>query len=155
MHATTKADGSEVCAEELMSTPVVAVTTGHSLATAWETMRERHVHHLVVLDRQRLAAVLDDRTVAARWPAGGPEEAYSIKVGDVASRGAWSVLPDEPASAVARVMTEARCDAVPVVTAAGVLLGLVTATGLVAAVARVGLPSSAVGLGDTVGSCRE
>jgi CBS-domain-containing membrane protein len=73
MHATTKADGSEVRAGQLMSTPVVAVTTEHS------------------------------------------------------------------------------CDAVPVVTAAGVLLGLVTATDLVAAVARVGLPSSAVGLGDRVG----
>ena len=151
MHATTKADGSEVCAEQLMSTPVVAVTTEHSLAAAWGAMRERRVHHLVVLDKNRLAAVLDDRTMAARWPAGGPDVAYSVKVGDLMSRGARSVLPDEPASAVARVMTEARCDAVPVVTAAGVLSGLVTATDLVAAVARVGLSSSAVGLGYRVG----
>jgi CBS domain-containing protein len=152
VHATTKSDGSEVRAEQLMSTPVVAVTTEHSLAAAWEAMRERRVHHLVVLDNNRLAAVLDDRTMAARWPAGGPEVAYSIKVGDLVSRGAWSVLPDEPASAVARVMTQAHCDAVPVVTAGGVLLGLVTATDLVAAVAEVGLPSSTVGLGGRVGS---
>jgi CBS-domain-containing membrane protein len=136
MQPTTKADGSEACAENLMSTPVIAVTTGHSLAAAWEAMRERRVHHLVVLDGHRLAGVLDDRTVAARWPAGGPDVAYLTKVGDVVSRGAWSVLPDEPASGVARVMAEAHCDAVPVVTVAGVLLGLVTATDLVAAMAR-------------------
>jgi CBS-domain-containing membrane protein len=143
MHARTKADGSEVSAERLMSTPVVAVTTEHSLAAAWEAMRERRVHHLAVLDEHHLVAVLDDRTVAARWPAGGPDLAHSVKVGDVVSRGAWSVLPDEPASAVARVMTEAHCDAVPVVTAAGVLLGLVTATDLVAAVARGAVPVAA------------
>jgi CBS-domain-containing membrane protein len=143
MHARTKADGSEVSAERLMSTPVVAVTTEHSLAAAWEAMRERRVHHLAVLDEHHLVAVLDDRTVAARWPAGGPDLAHSVKVGDVVSRGAWSVLPDEPASAVARVMTAAHCDAVPVVTAAGVLLGLVTATDLVAAVARGAVPVAA------------
>jgi CBS domain-containing protein len=67
--------------------------------------------------------------------------AYSIKVGDVVSRGAWSVLPDEPASAVAKVMTETHCDAVPVVTAAGDLLGLITATDLVAAVACGAVPA--------------
>ncbi|HEY7101447.1 MAG TPA: CBS domain-containing protein [Mycobacteriales bacterium] len=143
MHATAKAEGREVCAEDLMSSPVVAVTTGHNLAAAWEAMRERRVHHLVVLEGHRLAGVLDDRTIAARWPAGGPEVVYSTRVGDLVSRGAWSVLPDEPASAVARVMTEAHCDAVPVVTAAGVLLGLVTATDLVAAVARGAVPVAA------------
>jgi CBS domain-containing protein len=136
MNVTTRADGPEVCAGQLMSTPVVAVTTEHSIAAAWEAMRERRVHHLVVLDGHRLAAVLDDRTLAARWPAGGPDVAHSIKVGDVVSRGVRSVLPDQPASAVARVMTEGRCDAVPVVTAPGVLVGLVTATDLIAAVAR-------------------
>jgi CBS domain-containing protein len=133
-------EGPEFCAETLMSTPVVAVTTEHSVAAAWEAMRQRRVHHLVVLDEHGLTAVLDDRTLAARWPAGGPEIAYSVKVGGLVSRGVRSVLPDQPASAVARVMTEGRCDAVPVVTAAGALVGLVTATDLVAGVARGVLP---------------
>ena len=136
-------DGSEVCAEQLMSTPVLAVTVEHSLAAAWEAMRERRVHHLVVLDQIGLAAVLDDRTLAAQWPAGGPEVAYSVKVGDLVARGVRSVLPDEPVSAVARIMTEGRCDAVPVVTAAGILLGLVTAADLVAAVACGAVPVAA------------
>ena len=38
------------------------------------------------------------------------------------------MLPDDPASAVAEVMTETHCDAVPVVTPAGDLLGLITTT---------------------------
>jgi CBS-domain-containing membrane protein len=50
------------------------------------------------------------------------------------------VRPDQPATAVAGVMADGHCDAVPIVNAAGVLLGLVTATDLVAAVARAALP---------------
>ena len=51
--------------------------------------------------------------------------------------------PDQPATAVARAMADGHCDAVPVVTVAGVLLGLATATDLVAAVARGALPVAA------------
>jgi CBS domain-containing protein len=133
----------EITAGELMSSPVVAVTTGHSVASAWEAMRTRGVHHLVVLDQHGLAGVLDDRTLAARWPAGGPEAPHSVTVGHLISGGVWCVLRDQPASAVARIMTEGHCDAVPVVTTAGILLGLVTATDLVAAVARAAVPVAA------------
>jgi CBS-domain-containing membrane protein len=133
-------DVSEVTAAELMSSPVVAVTADHSVAAAWEAMRERGVHHLVVLDQLGLAAVLDDRTLAAHWPAGGPEAPHAAKVGELVARGVRSVLPDQPASVVARTMTEGHCDAVPVVTPAGILVGLVTAIDLVTAVARGALP---------------
>lgn len=132
-----------VTAAQLMSSPVIAVTADHSLAAAWAAMRERGVHHLVVLDQHGLAAVLDDRTVAAYWPAGGPEASRSARVGDLVARGMRCVLSDQPAAAVARIMTEGRCDAVPVVTSAGILLGLVTATDVVAAVARAAIPVAA------------
>jgi len=62
---------SQATAEELMTTPVIAVTVDHSVAAAWEAMRERRLHHLVVLDEDGLVAVLDDRMLAAHWPAGG------------------------------------------------------------------------------------
>jgi len=128
---------------ELMTTPVIAVTVGHSVAAAWEAMRVRGIHHLVVLGEQGLAAVLDDRTLAVHWPAGGPEAPHSACVGDVVTRGVRSVRPDEPASAVARVMADGHCDAVPVVTAAGMLVGLVTATDLVTAIAHGAVPVAA------------
>ncbi|HEY6746339.1 MAG TPA: CBS domain-containing protein, partial [Mycobacteriales bacterium] len=129
-------DTSPVSAEQLMSTPVVGVTADHSLAAAWAAMHEQHVHHLVVLDEYGLSAVLDDRTVLAEWPASGPEAPHRRLVRDVVQHGVRCVGPDEPAAAVARVMTESRCDAVPVVSRNGMVLGLVTATDLVAAVAR-------------------
>jgi CBS domain-containing protein len=136
-------DISQPTAEELMTTPVIAVTVDHSVTAAWEAMRARRVHHLVVLDEHGLAAVLDDRTLAVHWPAGGPEAAHSARVGDLSPRGVRCVRPDQPATEVARIMADDHCDAVPVVTVAGMLLGLVTATDLVAAVARGALPVAA------------
>jgi CBS-domain-containing membrane protein len=137
-----------VSAEQLMSTPVVGVTSEHSLAAAWAAMRESRVRHLAVLDEYGLSAILDDRTVLAEWPAGGPDAPHRRKVGDVVRHGVRSVSPDEPAAAVARVMVESHCDAVPVITRSGVILGLVTATDLVSAIAR-----EAVSVAPGVGSC--
>lgn len=122
-------------AGELMSTPVVAVTLDHSLAAAWEAMRQRRVHHVAVLDDLGVAAILDDRSVAAEWPSEGPDAPHRRRVGDIVERGIRCVLPEAPAATVARTMVDAGCDAVPVVTVTGVLVGLVTSTDVVAAVA--------------------
>ncbi len=124
-----------VTAGELMSTPVIAVTVDHSLAAAWEAMRRQRTHHVAVLHEGRVIAVLDDRTVAAEWPAGGPDAPHRRRVGDVVQPGVPCVLPTTPAALVARTMIEAGCDAVPVVDPAGAPIGLVTSTDLVAAVA--------------------
>ena len=125
-----------VTAAQLMSGPVIAVTTEHSLAVAWETMRQRRVHHVAVLAEDGLSAVLDAVTLAGHWPAGGPEAPHEHRVGEVVTHGVRCADPDDPATEVARLMVDGGCDAVPVVTATGVLLGLVTATDIVAAVAR-------------------
>lgn len=50
-------------------------------------------------------------------------------------RGVSCVLPTTPAALVARTMVEAGTDAVPVVDPTGDLIGLVTSTDLVVAVA--------------------
>ncbi|MFL6128603.1 MAG: HPP family protein [Mycobacteriales bacterium] len=139
-------------AARLTSTPVVAVTIDHSLATAWEAMRERRLHHVAVLDGAGFAAVLDDRSVAAEWPSGGPDAPHRRRVGDAVRREVRCVLPDTPAAEVAQVMVDACCDAVPVVTSTGVLVGLVTSTDLVAAVAAGAVVAgSLAGAGQEVG----
>lgn len=119
-----------------MSSPVSAVTCDHTLAAAWEAMRRQGLHHLLVMDRYGLSAVLDDRTLAAAWPSGGPEAPHRHTVGEIVRHGVRSVGVDDRLDAVARVMVEGGCDAVPVVADSGAVLGLVTATDIVAAVAR-------------------
>ena len=108
------------------------------------------MHHLVVMDQYGLASVIDDRTVAAHWPAGGAATPHEVTIGPLVEHGVACVPPDEPAAAVARVMTAGRCDAVPVVSATGVLLGLVTATDIVAAVARTAVPVAAAPRSDAL-----
>ena len=80
-------------------------------------------------------AVLDERTVAAECPAGGPDASHRRRVGDIVRRGASCALPETPAAIVAWIMVETGTDAVPVVDRSGALIGLVTSTDLVAAVA--------------------
>src|SRR5215203_5931469 len=50
-----------------------------------------------------LAAVLDDRTLSAQWPSGGPEAPHRRKVGELVRHGVQCVGPDEPAATAARV----------------------------------------------------
>jgi CBS domain-containing membrane protein len=133
--ASQPAPATRLTAAEVMSTPVMAVTPEHSLIAAWEAMRARGVHHVVVLSSGRVTAVLDDRTVAARWPAGGPEAAHRMFVGDLVEWGVHCVRPDASVTVIAQVMRRTRSDGVPVVTTCGELVGLVTATDLVAALA--------------------
>jgi CBS domain-containing protein len=118
-----------------MSTPVVAVTPQHSLADAWEAMRARGVHHLAVVEDMQIVAVLDDRAIAVAWPVGGPEVPHQRLVSDIIERGVYCVLPETSVAVVAQVMRQSGSDAVPVVDSGGLLLGLVTATDLVALLA--------------------
>jgi CBS domain-containing protein len=66
---------------------------------------------------------------------GGPDASHRRFVGDVVSHGVHCVRPDASIRVVAQVMRRTRSDAVPVITAAGELVGLVTATDLVAVLA--------------------
>jgi CBS domain-containing protein len=127
--------GRQWTAAEVMSTPVVAVSLQHSLIEAWEAMRARRMHHVAVVDGTRIVGVLDDRAVAAAWPAGGPEAPHVRRVADVLASGVCCVLPEVSVTVVAQVMRRGGCDAVPVVDAGGQLVGLVTATDLVAVLA--------------------
>lgn len=47
--------------EEVMSTDVETVKPDESAEVAWNRMRVRRVHHLVVLDRKRVVGIISDR----------------------------------------------------------------------------------------------
>jgi predicted transcriptional regulator len=83
--AATRADtrcgaAGALTVAEVMSMPVTTIGPQDSLAAAWDAMRRRGVVHIAVVDRGRVVAVLDAWTVAARWPAGGPEIAHRVAV---------------------------------------------------------------------------
>ena len=46
---------------EIMSTSLATVAANTPADVAWETMRGRRIHHLVVMDGKRIAGILSDR----------------------------------------------------------------------------------------------
>lgn len=133
-------------AEQVMSRVLVTVDCTESPLMAWEFMRRAGVHHLPVLDRgSRLVGILTRQQVAAHW-SGGPEELSRRKVGDlVARKRVQKVQPELPLPKVAEAVLDSECDAVAVIGPEGVLIGLVTATDVLAAVAGRIAPAAETG----------
>lgn len=123
-------------AADVMSRMLVTVEPTESPLLAWELMRRSEVHHLPVVDRQgKVLGVVTRETIAAHW-GGGPEVLGARPVGDlVAGERRPRVCPDTPLPRVAATMLDARCDAVPVVSPDGTLLGLITSVDLLAVLA--------------------
>ncbi|MFG1969068.1 HPP family protein [Nonomuraea fuscirosea] len=121
-------------AGQVMSRVLVAVKPEESPLMAWELMRRAGVHHLPVVDGRRVLGVLTREELATSW-SGGPQEQSTRQVGDLLRRARTArVRPETPLSQVAAVMLDAGVDAVPVVSADG-LVGLITARDVLAAVA--------------------
>ncbi|HEX4815454.1 MAG TPA: CBS domain-containing protein [Nonomuraea sp.] len=121
-------------AEQVMSRILVAVRPEESPLMAWELMRRADVHHLPVVDGERVLGILTREQLAASW-SGGPQEQSTRQVRTLFGRERKPLVrPDTPLARVAAVMLDAGCDAVPVLSDDG-LVGMVTARDVLAAVA--------------------
>lgn len=121
---------------EVMSRPVLGVTTRATLAEALDLLVEAGVRHLVVIDEtDRCAGILSDRTVAAIW-AQDPTALVRIPVGIVLDAQAPTVEVGATVNEAARVMGDAGLDAVAVITGDGLPVGIVTSADLIALLSR-------------------
>lgn len=122
-------------ARDVMSTPVVTISAHKTLWDAWSLMYRVGLRRLVVLDGTRCVGVIDDRRLALEWPR-GPSGELARKVRDVISGRVRCVLPDTPISELAGIMVRYHVEALPVVTPAGGVVGLVSASDLLLVLAR-------------------
>jgi CBS domain-containing protein len=120
---------------EVMSAPALSVAPDASVAAAWALMQRSGLRHLVVCRGDRCVGLIDDRSVFAQWPM-GPLALRRHCVGELMRPSTSCVLADAPISEVALVMARDRIDAVPVVELDGTLVGIVTASDVIAAVSR-------------------
>lgn len=90
----------------------------------------------VVCDAARVVAVVSQPTLAMWWPSGGPLEMRRRQVRDVIDRGTPTLHADAAAHEAAELIIRFKVEGIPVVTAGGKLLGLVTPTDLVGLLAR-------------------
>jgi CBS domain-containing membrane protein len=119
-----------------MSTRVLAVTAEESVLLAWELMQQGHYHHLPVIDTAgHCIGVLSAETLARNWPIGGPDQARRPVKDLLTGPLPPALQPDDPVTVAAREMLHAKTDFVPVADADGRLVGLLTTTDLIAALA--------------------
>jgi CBS domain-containing protein len=120
---------------EVMARGLLTIAAGDSMLMAWELMRRAHYHHLpVVTDDARLLGVLDTETLASQWQD-GPDRNRRPVGSLLKGRRCVSVKPTDPVTTAARIMTRDKIDVVTVTDSSDGLVGLVTARGLVAALA--------------------
>lgn len=129
-------------AAEVMTRMLVTVEPGESPLLAWELMWRAGVHHLPVVDSAcRLVGVLRREDIAGHW-SGGPEQQSGTPVSTlVQGRRCPRVTGNAPLSEVAGLMVDSDRGAVPVLGPGEVLLGLITTTDVLMALAGRTPPS--------------
>lgn len=121
---------------EVMSRPACCVRTSTTLGDALAVMVRERLRHLVVTDEGgRCVGVLADRAVVAAWAAEPAALSYR-RVSSVLDRTPAVVAADAAVVDAARLMRTACVDAVAVVDARGMAVGVVTGSDLVALLAR-------------------
>ncbi|MEU7986437.1 CBS domain-containing protein [Streptosporangium canum] len=129
-------DVRELTVAQVMSRTLVAVEPDESPLMAWEIMRRAGVHHLPVVDRRGcLRGVLTREDLTGRW-SGGPAEQSRARVHPLlAERRCPHTTLDARLADAAESMIGAGVDAIPVLGESNRLVGMVTATDVLRAVA--------------------
>jgi len=127
-----------ITARDIMSSPAVVISPDASLWDASRLMTTSGVRHLVVCFHGHVVGVIDDRVVFAQWPL-GPIALRRTRLGEAIRSRTSCVLEDADVRRVAELMVIEATDAVPIVDDSGAVLGIVTTSDVVAAVARYGV----------------
>lgn len=115
-----------------MTRRIVVVPPELSLDAAWETMTRNRFRHLPVVSAGALIGIVSDRDVLARATLLGDGSLHvpRVAVGEAMTPAPFVCNPDTSVSSIVRTMTEEKLDTMPVVSASGKLVGLVTTTDL-------------------------
>lgn len=125
--------------QDLMSAPAVTVSPPLPLPDAAHLMGSRGIRRLPVVEGGRLVGIVTERDVREAQPGhpgAGPGGSFSswkvvappaaAQVGDVMRRSVVTTAPGAPAQSAARALLCHRVGALPVLDAAGHVVGVVT-----------------------------
>ncbi len=124
-----------VYVRSLMTAPVVALFAEQTLPLAASIMKFKHLRHLPVIDDAgRLVGLVSHRDILRAQVSSltGPAELdrafrpQHVHASQIMTRDVWTVTADTLASTAGTMMLEKAFGCVPVVDAAGVLVGIVT-----------------------------
>ena len=114
-----------------MTRDVIVVPPGLSLSAAFAVMNRHRIRHLPVAQGGALIGILSDRDVLARATlrADGSLDVPNVPVATAMTLAPVTCEPSTSVAELARIMTERKIDAVPVLRGSR-LVGLVTSTDL-------------------------
>ena len=134
----------------LMSLPLVTIAPE---ARRWEAramMSSYGMHHLLVRDRGRIVGIVSDRDIAHRLgsatrgvPSRHDEEAQQRRVLQVATFQLITIAHDASVEEAAALIIERNISALPVVDAAGAVVGMLTSRDLLRGFLACVLPPAA------------
>jgi acetoin utilization protein AcuB len=119
-------------AGQLMKLEVVTVPAELPVEAAHRLMLARGLRHLPVVAGHKLAGMVSDRDLLLVMGRGKKGELTypQLTVGEVMSPAPVSAGPHASIGELAKVMVESKIDAIPIISAQNVLVGLVTSTDL-------------------------
>ena len=125
---------------ELMSTDVETIGTRAAADAAYDEMRRRNIHHLVVVEGGDVVGVVSDGDLGGR---AGAEVRRTCAVGDVMTPDPVVAAPDTTVREAANLLRGRSVGCLPILDA-GHLVGIVTITDLLEMLGRgVDRPSNA------------
>lgn len=133
-HATAYMSNAPILVQSIMTHPVVAVQSDHSIHFAIGLMRSERIRHLPVVDGHRLVGLVTQRDLisaessllSAPFDALHSEESLSVPVSEVMRTSVWAVDVDTPVLEAARIMRDHKFGCLPVLDEER-LVGIVTA----------------------------
>lgn len=118
--------------QDVMTKDVRTVSPAMAADDAWNLMRERGIHHLVVTDGQRIAGIISERDIGGRH---GAPVRKNHTVGDLMSDRVVTVDPQTPVRKAANLM-RGRSIGCVVVGDARRAVGIVTVADLLELIGR-------------------
>jgi len=119
-----------------MTRDLKTVSPGDSLAHAAQVMRECRIHHLPVVEEERLVGILSDTDLrnaalaAGQTPVPGELPATDRKVGEVMQTEVWSLTPEDSVEDALLILRRKKFGCLPVLSGDR-LVGIITKIDLI------------------------
>jgi len=130
----SKERGIALHAHQIMTAPVVSLQTETTITSAWKLFRERRFRHVpVVTERGKIFGIISDRDLLRYAATSGkippyndsmPESRLSIE--NLTKTRVITASQDTEIRQIARMLFEQRIGAMPVVSDAGIVEGIIT-----------------------------
>lgn len=127
-----------VCAEQIMSAPVVSIAPDTRLDKARKMVRERRFRHVPVVGTDgRIRGVISDRDLFALPSMDDTQEILEPKVvADLMTKKVLTATPDTNIREIARVLFEERIGCMPIVGDTDQVVGMITRSDILRALIK-------------------